>query len=137
MEEYKIIEKIYKTIERDGLMPTIKTLFGVGTSLQLPFTKTACDTEIEHLDLSVRSYNCLKRAGIHTVRQVIDAMHGDKLWKIRNLGKNSRAEIHVIIYEFGYSLLTERGKKEFVKSLLKLNEDRYSEKDIACRLLAQ
>lgn len=126
MEEYKVIEEIYQAIETHGLMPTIKRLFGAGTRIELPFSETSCNTEIEKLDLSVRSYNCLKRAGLHTVSKIIDAMHEDSLWKIRSLGKNSRAEIHVRIYEFGYYSLTERGKKNFVKSLLDLNKDRYT-----------
>lgn len=126
MEEYKVVEEIYQAIETHGLMPTIKRLFGAGTRIQLPFSESSCNTEIEKLELSVRSYNCLKRAGLNTVSNVIDAMHGDSLWKIRNLGKNSRAEIHVRIYEFGYYSLTERGKKNFVKSLLELNKDRYT-----------
>lgn len=126
MEEYKVVEEIYQAIETYGLMPTIKRLFGAGTRIQLPFSETSCNTEIDQLDLSVRSYNCLKRAGLHTVGKIIDAMHEDSLWKIRSLGKKSRAEIRVMIYEFGYSSLTERSKKNFAKSLLELNKDRYT-----------
>lgn len=126
MEEYKVIEEIYQAIENNGLMPTIKKFFGAGTRIELPFSEKSCNTEIENLDFSVRSYNCLKRAGLHTVSNVIDAMHEDSLLKIRSLGKNSSAEIYVKIYEFGYYSLTERGKKNFVKSLLELNKDKYT-----------
>lgn len=126
MEENKVVEEIYQAIENYGLMPTIKRLFGVGARIQLLFSEKSCDTAIEELDLSVRSYNCLKRAGLNMVRQVIDAMHKDSLWLIRNLGKNSRAEIRVRICEFGYYSLSERGKKDFVKTLLDLNQDRYT-----------
>ena len=126
MEEYKVVEEIYQAIETHGLMPTIKKLFGAGTKIQIPFSETSCNTEIEKLDLSVRSYNCLKRAGLNTVSRVIDAMHEDSLWKIRSLGKNSRAEIHVRIYEFGYYSLSERGRRNFAKTLLELNRDRYA-----------
>lgn len=126
MEENKVVEEIYQAIENHGLMPTIKRLFGAGARIQLLFSEKSCDTAIEELDLSVRSYNCLKRAELNTVRQVIDAMHKDSLWLIRNLGKNSRAEIRVRICEFGYYSLSERGKKDFVKTLLDLNQDRYT-----------
>ena len=125
MDEYKVIEEIYRAIETYGLMPTIEKFFGAGTKIQLYFSQTSCNTEIEKLNLSVRSYNCLKRAEINNVSQVIDAMQEDSLWKIRSLGKSSRAEIHVTIYEFGYYNLTEREKKNFVKTLLDLNKDRY------------
>mgnify|MGYP002518398487 CR=1 FL=1 len=123
MEEYKLIEEIYQTIETHGLMVAIEKYFGVGARIQLPFSESSCNTEIEKLDLSVRSYNCLKRAGLHTVNNVIDAMNGDSLWKIRNLGKNSRAEIHLRIYEFGYYNLSEKWRKDFVKTMLELNRD--------------
>ena len=126
MEEYKVVEEIYQAIEIHGLMETIKKLFGVGTKIQLPFSESACKTEIEKLNLSVRSYNCLKRAGLDTVDKVVDAMQENKLWNIRNLGKGSRAEIHVRIYEFGYNSLSERGRRNFAKMLLELNKDKYS-----------
>ena len=126
MEKIKTIDNVYELIEACGLMPTIKLLFGAGTRIQLPFSESACGTEIERLELSVRSNNCLKKAGLKTVSDVIDAMMENTLWKIRGLGSFSRAEIHVAIYEFGYYSLTEHGKREFIKSLLELNKDRCS-----------
>ena len=53
------------------------------------------DMEISELNLSVRSYNCLKRAGCHTVRAILDLIAEDEggLRKIRNLGNRSEAEI--------------------------------------------
>ena len=44
---------------------------------------------IEELDLSVRSYNCLKRASINTVEELIQKTEEDMM-KVRNLGKNPR-----------------------------------------------
>ncbi len=76
---------------------------------------------IEKLNLSVRSNNCLKRVGFNTVDKVVEAMRANTLLQIRNLGKNSRAEINVRIYEFLYGELNELRKKEFVKKLLELN----------------
>lgn len=125
MEEYKVVNEIYQAIETFGLMPTIKRFFGVGTKIKLPFSTASCNTEIEKLELSVRSYNCLKRANLHTVDKIIDAIQEGKLLAIRNLGKNSLAEIRVKIYEFGYDQLCEKHKKEFVKTLLELNKDKY------------
>ena len=63
MEKNKIIEELYQAIETFGLMPTIGKVFGVGTRIQIPFSESACNTKLEDLDWSVRSYNCLKRAG--------------------------------------------------------------------------
>jgi len=50
------------------------------------------DTTIEELELSVRSSNCLKRAGINTVGELISKSEED-LMKVRNLGKKSLQEI--------------------------------------------
>ena len=47
---------------------------------------------IEELDLSVRSYNCLKRAGINTVEELSNKSEEDMM-KVRNLGKKSREEV--------------------------------------------
>ena len=48
---------------------------------------------IEELDLSVRSFNCLKRADIHTVEDLINKTE-DEMIKVRNLGKKSLEEVH-------------------------------------------
>ena len=50
------------------------------------------DRPIEDLDLSVRSYNCLKRAGIHSLRQLVDFSEND-LMNIRNFGSKSIDEV--------------------------------------------
>ena len=48
---------------------------------------------IEELDLSVRSFNCLKRADIHTVEDLINKTE-EEMIKVRNLGKKSLEEVH-------------------------------------------
>mgnify|MGYP006278147089 CR=1 FL=1 len=58
---------------------------------------------IEELDLSVRSYNCLKRAGINTVEELTDKTEEDMM-KVRNLGKKSLEEVDKKLDELGLSL---------------------------------
>ncbi|MFZ5613182.1 MAG: DNA-directed RNA polymerase subunit alpha, partial [Bacillota bacterium] len=58
---------------------------------------------IEELDLSVRSYNCLKRAGINTVEELIQRNEEDMM-KVRNLGKKSLEEVVNKLHELGLSL---------------------------------
>jgi DNA-directed RNA polymerase subunit alpha len=58
---------------------------------------------IEDLDLSVRSFNCLKRAGINTVEELIDRTEDDML-KVRNLGKKSLSEVKAKLAELELSL---------------------------------
>ncbi len=52
----------------------------------------ALETPIEDLDFSVRAYNCLKRAGIHTLQDLVNKSDADVM-KIRNLGKKSLKEV--------------------------------------------
>ena len=58
---------------------------------------------VEELDLSVRSYNCLKRAGINTVDELTQKTEED-LMKVRNLGKKSLEEIQEKLAELELSL---------------------------------
>ena len=62
---------------------------------------------VEELDLSVRSYNCLKRAGINTVQELATKSMDDMM-KVRNLGKKSLEEVERKLKELGLCLtLTE------------------------------
>lgn len=61
------------------------------------------DKQIEDLDLSVRSYNCLKRAGIHSVRQLVEFSENDLL-NIRNFGVKSIEEVKDKLESMGLSL---------------------------------
>ena len=58
---------------------------------------------VEQLDLSVRSFNCLKRAGINTVSELTDKTE-DEMMKVRNLGKKSLEEVQEKLDELGLSL---------------------------------
>ena len=63
----------------------------------------ALETSIEDLDFSVRAYNCLKRAGIHTLQDLVNKSESDMM-KIRNLGKKSLKEVLDKIKEMGLNL---------------------------------
>ncbi|OMP67921.1 DNA-directed RNA polymerase subunit alpha [Domibacillus epiphyticus] len=61
---------------------------------------------IEELDLSVRSYNCLKRAGINTVQELANKSEDDMM-KVRNLGRKSLEEVKAKLDELGLGLRKE------------------------------
>ena len=65
-------------------------------------------TDIEKLELSQRSYNCLKRSEIDTVGDIISRTETEIL-KIRNLGKKSFEEIRDKITELGLAFKKEEG----------------------------
>ena len=58
---------------------------------------------IEELDLSVRSYNCLKRAGINTVDELVQR-NEEEMMKVRNLGRKSLEEVQQKLVGLGLSL---------------------------------
>ena len=66
----------------------------------------ALETTIEDLDFSVRAYNCLKRAGIHTLQDLVNKSESDMM-KIRNLGKKSLKEVLDKVKELGLILRDE------------------------------
>ena len=61
------------------------------------------DTTIEELDLSVRSYNCLKRAGINTVQELMQR-NEEEMMKVRNLGRKSLEEVLIKLDALGLKL---------------------------------
>lgn len=63
----------------------------------------ALETSIDDLDFSVRAYNCLKRANIHTLQDLVNKDE-DEIMKIRNLGKKSLKEVLDKIKELGLDL---------------------------------
>lgn len=69
-------------------------------------TDRTLDMPIEELDLSVRSYNCLKRAGINTVGELCSRTE-DEMMKVRNLGRKSLEEVIEKLEALGLSLRVE------------------------------
>ena len=82
--------------EEDGEVPSIFAPEGQESNAEL-------DKQIEDLDLSVRSYNCLKRAGIHSVRQLVEFSENDLL-NIRNFGAKSIEEVKDKLISMGLNL---------------------------------
>ena len=65
------------------------------------------DRTIEELDLSVRSYNCLKRAGINTVFDLTEKTEPEMM-KVRNLGRKSLEEVKVKLADLGLRLKNDK-----------------------------
>ena len=68
--------------------------------------KQTLEMTVEELDLSVRSFNCLKRANIHKVGDLIEKTE-EEMMKVRNLGKKSLDEVIQKLAQFGLSLRQE------------------------------
>lgn len=90
IEHFNIIVELNNIADVSGMMQEKK----VDT-----ITKTL-ETPIEEVEFSVRAYNCLKRAGIHTVQDLVDKKEVE-VTKIRNLGKKSLKEVLDKVAELG------------------------------------
>jgi DNA-directed RNA polymerase subunit alpha len=75
----------------------------IGPSPTDTFVAEQLSTPIEQLDMTVRSYNCLKREGIHTVGELITRSEADLL-DIRNFGAKSIDEVKVKLASLGLAL---------------------------------
>lgn len=96
IEHFDILTKLNKIADMTGLLADKE---------EDPIQKTL-ETPIEELDLSVRAYNCLKRAGHHTL-QDLTALTENEMMKIRNLGKKSLKEVIDKIKEMGLKFRDE------------------------------
>jgi hypothetical protein len=86
--------------------------------------------ELIDLDLSVRSYNCLKRAGIDTLEDIIQRTEEDMI-KIRNLGRKNLEEIEWKLHEFGLGLKNKTPRKMTGREKLFKKLTACSNKDLA------
>ena len=90
---------------------------------RMHMTKSMSDSALEELDLSVRSYNSLKRAGYHTVGDVVDAISSSAdLLKIRNCGKTSTREIMEKLFLFQYCSLPVSRQHDYLMEVVDINK---------------
>jgi DNA-directed RNA polymerase subunit alpha len=89
-----------------GIIPEEDSIDGTFTEVVEEGNSKTMDMTIEDLDLSVRSYNCLKRAGINTVADLVQKSEDDMM-KVRNLGRKSMEEVKKKLIELGLGLSEE------------------------------
>ena len=93
----KILRSHFEMLETDA-----KDIVNIKEKTEDSKTK-ALETSIDDLDFSVRAYNCLKRANIHTLQDLVNKDESE-IMKIRNLGKKSLKEVLDKIKEMGLDL---------------------------------
>lgn len=121
MNSIKIAEKLYESAKENGLVETLFAVYGNNIKTSIAYSKRACETSIDEITFSVRSSNALKRTGLMTVGDVIDAIADERLLQVRNLGRKSYNEIKTRILKYGYDQLTEREKMAFFVDLVEKN----------------
>lgn len=106
-----------------GVTPVL-ALCGCDLKLRIPMTRTLWDTSIENLNLSVRAYNGLRRAGADTIGRVCEIIMSETgLSAVRNLGKKSVSEIKTAVIIAGYEQLSHAEKLDFWQHFIDSNFD--------------
>ena len=121
MDKHELLALLIQSEKHCGITATLYLYYGVNIRIKIGYTRKTCETSIDEMQLSVRSWNALKRAGVNTIGELIDIIQGDGLMKIRNLGRKSMVEIKTKILEQGFMDLSEREKTKFFEYLIENN----------------
>lgn len=121
MTRSELAQKLAERTNECGLIYAIHELIGNGVNVEIGFTASACSMTIDEINFSVRSMNALRRAGIFTIGDLIKALSGDDLIKVRNLGKRSLNEIKTKILAYGFERQSPYDKHAFFEDLASRN----------------
>ena len=124
MTKSELAQKLAERTNERGLIHAIHELIGNGVNVEIGFTASACEMAIDEINFSVRSMNALRRAGIFTIGDLIKALSGDELIKVRNLGKKSLNEIKTKILAYGFDRLSSYDKHIFFEDLASRNSSK-------------
>lgn len=121
MDKLELLSLLLKTEKYCGITATLYLFYGTNIRMKIAYSRKTCDTSIDDMQLSVRAWNALKRAGVNTIGELIDVIQEDGLMKIRNLGKKSMTEIKTRILETGFRDLTETEKLKYFEYVIDNN----------------
>ena len=121
MDRQTILTLLTEAEEQFGLAAALDHFYGANVRVKLTVPLRLCQMTIDEMQLSVRSWNALRRAGIDTIGQLIDAAAGDELPRIRNLGRISLSEIKTRLLVMGYQELSPAGRQRFLEYVIDHN----------------
>ena len=124
MKKEELVKELVSSADKAGVVVTLVTVFGRCVHMILPYSEKAYEVSIDTLEFSVRALNSLKRAGLFTLGEVIDAVARGDLAKIRNLGKKTENEIKTKIMVFGYEQFTFPEKTQFFYNIIEKNSSK-------------
>ena len=118
-EKYSKIKAIVNSYEGLNLRDNKN---GQGFKFPVYLMDSYKELDIEVLDLSMRSYHCLKRAGYDTIYDLMSGITGRlDLKKIRNCGDNSSLEIMEKLFLFQYMNLKPEQRDWYIKKIAEIN----------------
>ena len=117
-EPYQKVKAIFGDVEGLKINDSKKGTF----KFRLYLTESFERTNIDALTLSVRSGNCLKRAGIHTIGELCSRIKcSSDLMKLRNCGEKSRYEIMEQLFLYQLSVMSPERAKLYIKETIEKN----------------
>ena len=117
-----VFEEITKLVPDVDLVAIKKNR---GGKLRFPvyINETLKTTDLEALDLSVRSNNCLHRAGYRTIGDLVEAVDSsDDLKRIKNCGSKSVNEIMEKLFCYQYRQMCKENKLKYIRRVVELNQ---------------
>lgn len=114
-------QTLVNTAKAKGIIETLYENFGKSFTFTLPINNQTGKISIEDMDLSVRSFNALKRSGISTVSDLINYISSSELSRVRNLGKKSINEVKTKLLKLAYENSSENEKLVFCQSVMDKN----------------
>lgn len=126
------LEEVKKLIEKNGFYETIKSFFGESAKFAVDrsFLEANASLQLDDLDLSVRTYNCMKRSRINTVEDLFRPAPRGILGDVnRCLSRRSIDEFLGKLAELRFQHLDETGKNDFIEETIELNQIEERRKD--------
>lgn len=121
MEQNVMSRKVAEVIEDKNFENWIRQHRGVFRFPVYPDSEPMKE-DISAMDLSVRSYNCLKRAGFTTISSLVNGISGrEDLMKIRNCGAKSQREIMLSIFLYQYAKMKPEKRLGYQNKVLEMN----------------
>ncbi len=114
-------QQLVNIANKKGVIETLYEFFGKSFIFTLPINQQIGKISIEDMDLSVRSYNALKRSGISTVNDLVDCISAGELSRVRNLGKKSINEVKTKLLKLAHENSSENEKLIFCQSMIDKN----------------
>ena len=118
MSGENILQQIFDSFEGMHLRETRNGLF----RFPLYLNQSLSDTSIDALELGVRSYHCLKRAGLDTIGKLAEYMaSGELLKNVRNCGVKSVREIMEKLFLYQYNLIKPEKREDYILEVIAMN----------------
>ena len=114
MDKNLLVAQLFLQAQSEGLVDALNSTFGKSVFVSLPFGQKVLNRPIEDMELSARSYNCLKRKTVNSVDNLVDLLsNANSLEAMRGIGAKSIAEIKTKLMCLAYDHMSERQQLEF------------------------